>query len=311
VKENAGYIFCIMEENKMEYDKEYDGFGPWINEIDAEHEIPRIFKYDFKEKEDYLILFTIPRRIESTKAKPGMDLYDYLIGATDTNLYIWKRAGKSVVEKKINYDDILALKDIHALLRGELILFTKNETIKIVYNTVSEQVIMKFVNIIGQKAQKDSRDIQAENIPVNYEQDGAESVDFLISNLFDKIKKEDPDINLAAYQGGIHIKRMPEIMDKLKDKKFTLSKTAFITGKKELIILEHRMSNSESPTDGYIYSSFYMPYKNISYVSTDSFDKMQSLDNMEIHSGDKEFDFIFEHGNTDVEKLSNTLNEIN
>ena len=295
----------------MERDKEYDAFGPWIYEIGGEYEVPKLFKNCFKENENYLILFKVPRNIERRKASPGMDLYDFLIGACETCLYIWRRAGKNVIEKRIDYGDILAVKDVHALLRGELIIYSDNESIKVVYNTVSEEIIMKFINIIMQKAGKETRNLGTDSLPVEHVPGRPDSFDFLFVNLFNKISENKPEIRLAAYQPGLSVKRTREIRQKLKDKNLIVSKSAFITGSKELIILERKMSYRKKATEDLDYSYYYMPYGSIKYARTDIFDEEQRLDSVEISAGNNAFGFLFAHGNQSIMNLVRALNELN
>ena len=79
---------------------EYDAFGPWIYKITEKNPMPALFFPYYKENNNYLMLIKIPRDIERRKAKPDMDLYDYVIGMYEEYGYILKRNGKEVEEVK-------------------------------------------------------------------------------------------------------------------------------------------------------------------------------------------------------------------
>lgn len=291
----------------MERNKEYDAFGQWIFEIDGEHEVPRLFKEYYDENESYQILFKVPRRIDRVKASPNMDLYDYLIGARDTYLHILKREGKGVTETKINYSDIFAVKDTHALLKGELILFTENETEKILYSTVSEEIIMRLINIIERNACKSVRRLYIEGIPVEYIPGDPGSVDFLFVNLFDKLKEFNPEIKLVVHQPNMTIKKTAELKQKLKYTGYMLSRSAFIMNDKDLIIIERPASKFRKVKEGMDYSYFYIPYQSINAVRINKFDEAQNLDIVEFNAGNQTFGFIIGGGNENLTNLYHVI----
>ena len=294
----------------MERNKEYDAFGPWIYEIDEEHDVPGIFRNYCNEDDKQLMLIKIPREIERREASPGMDLYDYLIGAYDTHIRILKRTGKKVNERTVYYDNIIAVKDIHALLNGEVILFTENEPFIILYNTVSEDIILKLINIINIKIESYARNIQIGGIPVEYIPGKADSLDILFFNLCNRLQKVNPGNYLAAYQPGMRIKRTRELKHKLKINKLKLSKTAFIINDKELIVLEREITRRKDVINVYAYSYLYVPFQSISGAGLNYFDEEQHLSNMELKLRYHTFSYIFENKNNKMIDLYQKLNEI-
>lgn len=293
----------------MERNSEYDAFGPWIFEIEEEHEIPRLFRDCYNEA-DHIMLFKMPRSIERRNASPYMDLYDYLIGAYETHIHIYKRVGKRTAEYIINYNDIFAVKDIHALLKGELILFTHQGPIVIGYNTVSEEIIMKFIKVIGEKISAGSRTLQMESLPVYYSQDES-SLDILFFNLFDKVQEIYPRLNLIAYQPKLNIQRTRRLRKKIADTKLALSGTAFFTNDNELIVMERNMPKGKRDKEEHEYSYLYIPFKKIRGASYSEFYSDQGLYVMVLKVMELTFSYIIDNYNRNIFELCNKLYDFN
>jgi hypothetical protein len=288
----------------LERNKEYDEFGPWIYEIDDENDVPAIFRSYYSSDINYLLLFKVPRMIERRSAAPGMDLYDYLIGACETYLHIFKRIGKTVTEKKVDYSSIIAIEDAHSLLYGKLTLLTIEQSAIIEYNTVSKETISKLINIIENKISFGPRKSGIESIPVFYSPDRQDSLDMHLFNLINQLQQVDPGIKLAAYQQDIHTKRIMELKKKLKISKLRWSNTAFLINDKELIILERQTSvKKKKDIDQHYYSFVYIPFQNINYVSKYEFDNELNLMIIEFSIYNHKFSYVFENGNNKIYDL--------
>ena len=285
----------------MEYISEYDAFGPWIYEIDEGHEVPKIFRKYYNEYGRPLILFKVPRNIERRNASPDMDLYDYLLGAYDTYLCVLKREGGNVIENKIDYDDIFAIKDVHALIKGELIFFTENESIKIDYNTISEDIVLKLISIVEKKIiNEDTQKIQTESIPIEYVPGSEDSLDLLFIKLLNTLKENNPAAKLAAYQPRIYIKgNSTELSEEL-------SKVAFIVAENELIILKR-----ETQKEDLYYSFLYIPLHSIKGIGISGFDRENLLYETQLVAGNQTFTYIVENRNKKIFELYQKLDKIN
>lgn len=288
----------------MERNKEYDEFGPWIYEIDDENDVPAIFRSYYNSNINYLLLLKVPRKIERRNAVPGMDLYDYLIGACETHLNIFKKIGKIVDEKKLDYSNIIAIEDAHSLLYGKLTLLALEQSAVIEYNTVSKETILKLINIIENKIDFGPRRSGIESIPVFYSPDRQGSLDMHLFNLFNRLKQVNPGIKLAAYQPDIHIKRTMELNKKLRISNIKISNTAFLTNEKELIILERQtQGRKKKDIDGHYYSFVYIPFQNINSVSINEFDNELNLMLIEFSIYNHKFSYVFENGNNKIYDL--------
>lgn len=293
----------------IERSKEYDAFGPWIYEIDEEHEIPKVFRDCYSEREEPLILFKVPRNIDRRDANAHMDLYDYLVGAYGQYLHIYKRAGKRVTDQRIYYNEISAVRDIHALLKGVLILFAQDAPAVIEYNTVSEEVVRKLINIIEGKICADGQSIRMESIPAEYSADES-TIDILFFNLFNKLQTTDPALSLIAFQPAMRLQNTRGLKKRLNEEKLRLSKTAFITNETELIVLERDMTFGKRKGE-HEYSYLYIPFQSITGARLRELDAGRYLYILELKVKKLVFSYIIERGNKRIFDLYHKLYNFN
>lgn len=290
----------------MEYISEYDAFGPWIYEIDEGHEVPRIFRKYYNAHGRPLMLFKVPRKIERRNATPDMDLYDYLIGAYDKYLCILKRDGENVVEKKIYYKDICAVNDTHVLIKGELVFFTEDDRVSVHYNTISEDIILRFLTIVEKGyAQDDMPKIKADSIPIEYIPDNADSLDFLFTKLLSKLKEINPAVSLVAYQPRINLKKDSPEWSK------GLSRIAFSLAENELIILQQETPLKKEEKEDLNYSFLHLPLRHIMGIGINGFDKENLLYETQISAGNQTYTFVVENRHKRIFDLYKKLNKIN
>jgi hypothetical protein len=132
-------------------DAEYDRFGPWVVEIDAEDPPPPIFEPHLTRADEALLQVKVPRKIARRDAHPGMDLYDFVISLYDHELLILERVGHEVRERTIRHDDITHLSITEDLLRGILRLGLPRDTCELPYNTVSSELMRRLMAIIRER----------------------------------------------------------------------------------------------------------------------------------------------------------------
>lgn len=295
----------------MQRSKEYDEFGPWIYEIDNEEDVPPIFRGYYDNDDNYLMLFKVPRKIERSRANPDMDLYDHMVAAHDTYLHIISRAWKGIFEQRVEYDDIAVMKDIHRLLYGELILFTPSGQFSIKYNTVSEEIIQKFIDIIVKKKSPSEKKIQLEGMPVEYQPDRAGSLDMLFLNLVKKLQAVNDGIKLAAYQPCTDIIITKQLKRQLKSCGLALSSTAFIIDDIELIVIERMLPKGKKKTEQHDYSYIYIPLKSITAAGIYEFHSEQHINVLELTIKNWKYSCLFENKNEKIYELYQKIREIN
>lgn len=293
----------------MDDEKEYRQFGPYMHEIGTESDIPRLFCGYYHQDEVPVMMFKIPRRIDKRDARPGMDLYDYLIGAYGDHLQLLKRVGRNVAEKCVYYSDIIAVRDVHMLLKGQLILYTPSGPSMIVYNTISREIIAKLIRVISAKIGGGARSIPMESLAPQYVPYDPGSLDMLFFNLVNAMQAENPDIRLLAHQPTPKARKTFELKSRLKSVGMLYSRTAFAVSSRELIILEREVTGRKSDTASYDYSYLYIPFQYITGAALDDFEGGQPLKSIRIWAKNLMFSYLLDSGNARLHDLYYALRD--
>jgi hypothetical protein len=131
--------------------REYDRFGPWAFEISAEDPPPPLFLPYLTRSDPALLSIKLPRRIDRQEARPGMDLYDHVICLYEDDMVVLQRVGQGVRSETCRYRDVQYLRVARSLLRGDLHLGLPGRTFDIRYNTVSDDLLLRVVDVIRQR----------------------------------------------------------------------------------------------------------------------------------------------------------------
>ena len=131
---------------------EYDAFGPWVYLIDGPHKLPPLFA-DYKEMlSGAKVCFKVPRWIERQKANPKMNLYDSVVGIFEKEIILLERKTRGQKEfhelSRIDMTGITAIHKKICLLKGQLIILTKDKPLSIGYNTISDDIIDSAISLI-------------------------------------------------------------------------------------------------------------------------------------------------------------------
>lgn len=289
--------------------KEYDEFGPWIMDIPEPDMMPALFKPFYHETEDPDMLFKIPRRIERRAASPLMDLYDYVIGAFGEYLYILKRNGKKVSEKKVAYYKIVAVKRTHDILKGELSIFLPDELICIAYNTVSDDIILNLIRIIQEKQAGSERPLLLmESLPVQYEPRKNGSMDLYYVNLCEKLNSVNSELRLKAYQPGVSIGNHPaKFFHRLLFKKVRMTRSAFMSDGRILTVIGSDMTARVRSVDKLAYYYLFIGIAGINDARIADFNMKLGLKKLEIYAARHTFEFIFDSENERMNQLAAQL----
>ena len=106
--------------------KEFNSFGPWIYEISESTPMPPLFEPHISRDKTPLLSIKIPGKIERRNAKPGMNLYDYVVNLYKEDLLILERAGNKVKINSFHYEKIESLSLMKDLLQGNLCIVMDN-----------------------------------------------------------------------------------------------------------------------------------------------------------------------------------------
>ena len=102
---------------------EYDRFGPWIDEVTSEADMPRRFRPYYGEVRGARYLLKIPRDIDRERARPGMDLYTAVLAVHDDRVRLLRLTADGVRRSDASLDQVVAVGTEISLLLGRWRLF--------------------------------------------------------------------------------------------------------------------------------------------------------------------------------------------
>ena len=281
--------------------KEFDAFGPWIYEIGSEHELPALFEDYRNSTEEALMLFKIPRQIERRNANPEMHLYDAVIGIFETYMLMLYRKGEGVQETRVMINAIDAIRVTQCLLNGSLVLYTDNRVYTISYNTVSQSIIKKSVDLIRNLQKLSQHETRLS--PMSY---SIETIEYLYVNLINDLKKTDGNIQLIAYQPNMKIDRKKGLRA-LFQRHPNLQCTAFLHNKKEIILISRTTDFHSHEKTSYSYTFSYIPIKNISGIKRVVCPEDSAKTVLNIRVGKHLFSVLYDDFNTNIKHLYEEL----
>ena len=117
--------------------REYDLFGPWVDEVRAEGDIPRLYRPHALDLGAARLVLKVPRNIARRDATPDMDLYDHLVALEPERLTVLSRSttvGEYDV-RHVAYTDVVAIEDVVTLLDARVRVHTRDgEVLTVTYN---------------------------------------------------------------------------------------------------------------------------------------------------------------------------------
>jgi len=211
--------------------REYDLFGPWVLEIESFEDVPEAFVSAVSLTEATELAFKVPRRIERRNARPGDDLYDYLVTLDGEGISAHRRTSPGVDSQRVGYGRIVAVKTLYDLLHGELTLITEDETIHIPFNTVSEDVIHHAVEIIRSHLRGSALSVPPAAV-------NPEEMIYLYRGLLHREESYEAAAPVAYQPPRSVVKREPTVLDRLLDvvKRPTLRALLVIVSGHDLIV---------------------------------------------------------------------------
>lgn len=220
------------------YDREYDSFGPWILPIRDSEEVPDAFLESFQWSDAVERAYKIPRPVERRKVREGENLYDYLVVFFSDRLEFLAREGVSRSPESdsvtIPFGDILIIRKMVDLLRGELRLETSLRSVLIPFNSVSEDMIDEMIVFLRERYIDPTNrtfDLPDEPLPLP-------KLSQLYSNLLRR-EREREEVAFVAYQKPLGTeKREKTFIDRLAEiySRWTLRESMVFTGRRELFL---------------------------------------------------------------------------
>jgi hypothetical protein len=131
--------------------REYDAFGPWVYEIHADDEIPKLFREFPLDLAAAAMTIKVPREIERRDANPEMDLYDVVLSLGPEQVTVLTRQGHRFDFRDIPYRDIQGIAESVDLLDGRLALIAEGGDVRVKYNASSNDVMTQLVGLIRER----------------------------------------------------------------------------------------------------------------------------------------------------------------
>lgn len=287
---------------------EYDAFGPWIYKITEKHAMPALFLPYYKEKQDHLMLIKIPRDIERRKAKPDMDLYDYVIGMYEDYGYILKRKDKDIEEITFNYDEVESIENYRSLLLGKLTINLKSDTLIIPYNAVSIEIIFELVKII--------RDRYASNSYQSISKIGGVKnveIEDLYENLIKERETKGDIFPIMEFQPAINLNNKDtrlgqKILGLIREK--VLLSTMHLLNNRELLIINRGdlINFGRKAVNSYNY--IYVPIEKIDSIKFEKCEEYNNIETVFISTKISKYKFYFDERNARLEEFYVKLTDI-
>ncbi len=129
--------------------REYDAFGPWIDPVRSEAEMPPRFRAVYAEHKSAHCLLKVPIRAERENVRPGMDLYRMVIAVHDDRISFLQPAEDYVVTRSIAWEEIAAVRNSENLMiAGFSLLLKSGDTFDIEFSAVSIQRLEQVTDYI-------------------------------------------------------------------------------------------------------------------------------------------------------------------
>lgn len=133
-------------------DREYERFGPWIDEVTDPQDVPPLFRRYLPDPGQSRLVLKVPRDIARRDARPGMDLYDRLLILSDSQFTVLSRVpgqahlDAGVTVAAVDLADLVAVHRTVSLLRGELrVLARPGVTMTVPFNGSGREQIDRLV----------------------------------------------------------------------------------------------------------------------------------------------------------------------
>ena len=149
--------------------REYDAFGPWIDEVRSLADVPRLYRDHPLDLSAARSVLKVPRDIARRDATPGTDLYDHLLVLEEARLTVLSRRPEEPLGyevREVALAEVAAVLDTVDLLDGRLHLHTRDgRVLTLRYNGSARERVRQLVDGLrtdgGRPATPDGLDRQA------------------------------------------------------------------------------------------------------------------------------------------------------
>ena len=129
--------------------REYDAFGPWVDAVRSEAEMPPRFRAAYADHRDAHFLLKVPINADRSEVRPGASLYRHVLAVHDDRLSLLRLAEGSIATRTIRWSDIAAIRSTVNLLAANWSLLTRDgDAVTLDYNTVSSHRLDRVTEFI-------------------------------------------------------------------------------------------------------------------------------------------------------------------
>lgn len=118
--------------------REYDRFGPWVDEITEPVDMPRRFRPWWPELSTARHLLKVPRPYDRAQVRPGMDLYGVVLGVFPDRICVLRAEPDEVVRRDVARDEVVAsVRYCNLLLARWMLLLADGDSVEIEFSSSS------------------------------------------------------------------------------------------------------------------------------------------------------------------------------
>jgi len=287
--------------------REYDRFGPWAVEISEEDPLPPLFEPYLRRAAPALLSVKVPRHIERRAARPGMDLYDYLVSLYEDDMLILHRVGHDVTSETCRYRDVRHLCMERCLLRGVIRLGLPGRSIELVYNTVSDRLMQRLANLIRERYCRER--------PCPSPEDEPSIVEGELSFYFERLlaaERTQPCMRLLAAQGTVPIE--PRSAGAIRRLAFGVARkrlleSLHLTDGRELKIVDRGKAYVYRWETCYSADTSFIPVSNVQGVTWQD-DAVNGTTDLILLTGGPEIRHAFVQGNPSLDRYASFLSAL-
>lgn len=290
-------------------DPEYDRFGPWVVEISEADPPPPLFLPYLTREETLLLSIKIPRKIDRRDARPGMNLYDYVVNLYQEEMLILQRVENDVRVETFSYQDVQCLRYEEALLRGNLHLIMPERVFDLPFNTVSSVVMLRLVALIRQRYAGEAARAMITQSPDFV----ADDLSYYFTRLLDREKVRQPEIRVLASQtetpiGAYESGRLRRLLWGVMDKR--LLESLHLSDGRELIIINRGKRFKYRGQAIYGKAIFYLPLDKIMDVAWEPDAKNTAVIHLTLTVAGGQISFAFIQDNASIASYARFLERV-
>jgi hypothetical protein len=251
--------------------REYNSFGPWVQEIKDLDDLPPRFDSYRDELRSAVFLAKVPYHVERREALPGSDLYEHLLAILPDALALFSLQGGSILRRDLRYGRIASISLVSVLLDGLLVVEDADGLgLELHFNTVSAKLVRNIVDLVRARCRdskgraEDSGRIPGPDLAADPGED-----DVLYANLLAELRSREAPLSLLAYQDPCRLKTRGterrslgrRLLDELR--RYYLGSVMLLEAQSELIIVRDSTEMRRRKFRGYRYEIAWLPFSSV------------------------------------------------